>query len=110
MLFKDLSLDIIQRNIRELREDNISTQNQTREKLKDFYEDRQTADDYLGDFGFKKDDGSYLVPMVGYNITKKIIDKVSLLYKDKPEYADEVYAEFHAEHPDIYLAQKTAER
>ena len=110
MLFQDLSLELIQKSIFELRQANEETENTARERLKDFYEDRQIRDEYLGDFGFKTDEGKYLVPMVGYNVTKKVIDKISLLYKKPPEYDDDIYAEWNAEFPDFYLAKKTAER
>jgi len=110
MLFKDLSLDIIKQSIADLRQANIDIESKTREKLKDFYEDRQLNDEYLADYGFKEDNGNYLIPMSNYNITKKIIDKISLLYKDQPDYDNKLYTEWNNDNPDMYLAKKTAER
>jgi len=55
-------------------------------KLIDFYENYQISDEYLANWGFKsKVDGKLKIPLSNINITKQIIDKISLLYKREPE-------------------------
>ena len=82
------------------------------EKLLDFYENRQLQDKYLN-YGFKREEGVYDTPMVSYNITKKIINKISLVYKEAPERTigdSDVYEQWIAENPRFNLAIKEAER
>ena len=55
-------------------------------KLLNFYEDMQVSEEYLGSWGFKGDKtGKYKIPLSCLNITKFIIDKISLLYKKPPD-------------------------
>ena len=85
MLFEDKSLDIIKDTIKKERAE-VEFQKETiNDMLIDFYGNNQLADVYLADYGFKDAQGNTQLPMVNINLTKKIINKISLSYKYPPE-------------------------
>ncbi len=116
MLFQDTSLATIRSGIAQLRELALKQEDEMREKLRDFYYGRQFADEYLAQWGFKRKDGKTDIPKGFCNITKKVIDKISLVYKYAPERyldqeaEDDVYEEWLKLHPDISVYLKYAER
>ena len=116
MLFGDLSLETIKEGLVKLKKENIEQDKAIRVKLKNFYDGNQVNHDYLYKYGFKCDDKEILLPFGATNITKKIIDKTSLLYKEQPKIRldpvekDDPYVQWIAENPDINIAKTTAER
>jgi len=113
MLFRDLSEDIIKKSIAKEKMEVKFQYERVNEKLLDFYEDRQLRDEYTKEYGFKKQDGKTDLPMVSYNLTKKIINKISLVYKNPPERKlekSEAYTEWLANNEMFDEAIKSAER
>ena len=111
MLFKDLSIESIRKSIEDLREVGEVYEDSLKEKFKDFYEGRQTKDEYLANWGFKNKHGKLNLPPTSYNITKKIIDKISLVYKQPPmREGGGDYAVWVADNPEMHHALKVAER
>ena len=134
MLFKDKSLDIITQTIIDGRQQVRIDENNVREKLKDFYRGIQSDDKYLTVFGFKDDDGQEMIPRGSINLTRKIIDKISLVYKYAPsrqldstvqankqkklslkegemfEPEQDIYDQWCGDHPWFNRSLKTAER
>jgi hypothetical protein len=126
MIFESLAEEEVKKTIARARQEVQIAESEVKQKLRDFYNGYQTSDDYLGDYGFKKKDGKYIVPLVAVNITKKVIDKISLVYKYAPvrsleleEETDEegnvveqedAYVTWIAANPRFNLALKTAER
>lgn len=84
MLFKDKSLETIVQSIADSRFEVQIEEDQIREKLKDFYRGIQETDDYLIKYGFERDDKKEPIPRGSVNLTQKIIDKISLVYKYAP--------------------------
>ncbi len=108
----DLSQQIINSQIAELREfDTIALRDNTN-KLLDFYEGRMLRPEYLKNFGFQ----DMKMPLMGLRLTKKIIDKISLLYKTAPKREftkdNDGYTDFLASNTGrmFNLSMKTAER
>lgn len=114
----------------QVREKNRAHNLKNREKIMDFYMNRQYLDEYLKNYGFDDD-----YPLSTVNITKKIIDKISLVYKNPPdrrlekknkpkpkkdengndvkaEIIEEVdqYQEFINDHPEFNVGLRVAER
>ena len=85
MLFEDRSMDAILAGIRKERELVETQLEDINEELKDYYEGRQFQEGYIADYGFKNNLGKTDLPMVATNLTKKIINKISLTYKYQPE-------------------------
>ena len=85
MLFEDKSLDAIQKGIRKERAAAEYEKESANEMLTDFYMGSQMQNEYIGDYGFTDDQGKTDLPMMSMNLTKKIIDKISLVYKYPPE-------------------------
>ena len=115
MLFRDLSEQIIKESIAQERDAVKEQYHNLSEKLLDFYEDRQMQDKYLTDYGFKKKDKTTDLPISSYNITRKVIDKISLVYKNAPErmlkdQEDDAYNQWVSDNPKFNLAMKKAER
>ena len=118
MLFQDLSAEIIKQTIRDERVELKRQYDAVNEKLRDFYEDRQLQDEYIKDWGFKKKDNTTDLPLASYNVTKKIINKISLVYKNAPERgiidtkedADDAYEQWITLNPKFNQAIKQAER
>ena len=118
MLFSDLSSDIIKAEIAKERREVVDQYEAVRERLKDFFEDRQTKNEYIRDWGFKLKDGSTDLPLQSVNITAKVLNKISLTYKyqpkrmlmDLPEGAEDSLALWYADQPEFGLGFKYAER
>jgi len=85
MLFEDKSLEIIQKTIRDERAEMEYQKESINDVLLDFYGNNQLQEEYLADYGFKDDKGKTDLPMMAVNLTKKIIDKISLAYKIPPD-------------------------
>lgn len=84
MLFKDQSKAIIDQTITELKQINATKENAVKIKLLDFYEGYQ--EQYLFDYGFYDIERKvWKTPPTHVNFTKKVINKVSLLYKKPPD-------------------------
>ena len=107
---------LIKKNISDIRLLGITNYEQTRTKLTDFYWNRQKKYEYLEKYGFK---GQIDLPLETFNITQKIIDKISLIYKNQPDrylikgelpIDDDPYIDFINEHRFFHIALKTAER
>lgn len=77
-LLKEAKLNLLKENEQKEDEKNIF--------LISFYENYQQSDKYLGNWGFKSLDGKGTkIPLSNINITRYIINKISLLYKKEPE-------------------------
>ena len=107
---------LIKRNIGELRFIGLTEYEGQREKLGDFYWNRQNKFEYLEYYGFKN---QLDLPLETLNITKRIIDKISLIYKNPPDrylikgelpLDDDPYVDYLNEHPYFHISLKTAER
>lgn len=109
---QDLSLDIIQKQIKKERDINRQIESRERTKLTDFYENLQDKDIYLKNYGFKNYDN---LPLQTINLTKKIIDKTSLVYKNDPDRSFEgeeesSYAKWIIEEPRFNFFMAESER
>lgn len=103
MVFNDLSLNEIQKTISKLRDEALFQDSQVREKLRDFYAGRSLADVYLANWGFKRKDGKTDIPSGVCNITRKVIDRISMVYKYAPDrYLDLEKQETESEDKDSY--------
>ena len=78
---EDLTLEIIKNDIKSLKAENLALGKAQREKLLDFYESRMNRKGYLGRYGFDDVD----MPLMTLELTRKVINKTSLLYKTAPE-------------------------
>ena len=85
MLFESKVPELIRATIAETRNDILFEENLLRNKLKNFYENIQSTPEYLGNYGFLNDDKQWIIPPHTTNITKDIIDEVSLIYKRPPQ-------------------------
>ena len=118
---------IAERAVKESKAELMSRNQQLEEKknikLLDFYENMQISDEYLGNWGFKGEDGKDKIPLSNVNITKQIIDRISMLYKREPERKlisktddkltedqEAIYAQWAAFNPNYDMMLKYAER
>jgi len=85
MLFESKAEEIVKQTIAHARGEIRDTEDTLREKLKDFYNGIQGTDGYLMNYGFKDKFNKNILPPTTINITKKVIDKISLVYKRRPE-------------------------
>lgn len=112
MIFKSQAREEILKTKRQLNLENWETENRIREKLKDFYEGRQLASKYYDEYGYKNPK----IPLAAVNITKKIVDKISLIYKYAPERFLDIeaetdnYRDYIQQNPRFNLSLKIAER
>jgi len=108
----ELVPDLIKEAIIKARRERLEEYNDLRSKSVDFYRCLQYDREYLETFGFnyKK------VPPLAVNLTKKIVDKISLCYKWAPDrYLDDEkdtdqYRELLEANPQINVSMKEAER
>jgi len=122
-LVKDLSYEMIVESIKEARKKNIDDFRKHRQMLRDFYDNNQATLEYLFKWGFidykTKAILSHL-PGISRNITKKVIDRISMCYrvpptrallnaKDKP-IKDDQYNLFIQDNPAFHPWLKNAER
>jgi len=109
---------IIKDTIAKVRQENAAQNKRNRDKIVDFYHNRQNTEEYLNQYGFKEQDE---FPLSTINLTRKIIDKISLIYKTPPdrylykgnEKLDKdigKYQDFLNEHSEINLGFMTVER
>ena len=99
----------VRQSIAQAREKNAAINEENREKLDDFYHGRQMKPQYLKNYGF--DDVN--LPLHSINLTKKIIDKISLVYKNRPDRKigeSDKYTDFINENLRLVIAFKRAER
>lgn len=106
---------MIKESIAKAREGNAVQNQRNRDFLNDFYHGRQGKDEYLKNYGF--DD--IQIPLMFVNLTKKIINKISLIYKWAPDRhiskdgkkdKDNKYQEWLVEYPEFNIEMKRAER
>ena len=81
MIFKNSISETLKQGIAELRYEGLSVDSNNREMMRDFYFDRQIAEKYYKNYGFK----DKKIPNSAFNLTRTVIDKVSLIYKYPPE-------------------------
>lgn len=121
MIFQDQSIELIRKGVFQLRNEAREAEDKVREKLKDFYWGRQFIDLYLADWGFKNKTGRTDIPKSILNITRKVIDKISLVYKYAPdrrldiemaegEDVQDPYSDWVGMTPRLDVSLKTAER
>lgn len=112
VIVEDKSLEIIQETIKDARLSKMYEESEIREKAKDFYNGLQFADKYLANYGYD----TKKFPPHTLNLTRKIINKISLVYKYPPErYLGEnsekdPYVIFMANNPQFNISLKEAER
>ncbi len=112
IIVTDLSQELIKEAILKARREKLEEHNDIGNKSVEFYRGLQYTPDYLEKFGFdfKK------VPPLAVNLTKKIIDKISMCYKWAPDrYLDDEkdtdqYRDFLEANPHMNVALKDAER
>lgn len=122
-LIVDESIEAVKNGIRNAREINWDSLIALKRKLVDFYENDQTSGEYLGRYGFyDKDRKKYFddLPFISVSLTKKIINRISLCYKEPPERTvlnsngnpieDDSYNQMINEHPNFNLAMTNLER
>lgn len=103
---------LIKESIARARQENKAINETNRDKLDDFYHGRQYKAEYLENYGHKDSQ----IPLTHLNITKKIIDKISLIYKYQPdrqlipEMEKDKYQEFIVQNPFLNVELKRAER
>ena len=85
MIFQDKSMEAIVAGIKQERADVEQQRENVNDKLKDFYHNRQLLDEYLAEYGFQDEKDNTDLPMMSINITKKVIRKISLTYKNQPD-------------------------
>ena len=105
----DPSSAIIKQMIADMREQNEAINKGNRAFLDDFYHNRQGKDEYLKDKGFT----DVKIPLHWINITKKIIDKISLVYKNPPDRSmgeNSNYIDWIAEHPKFDISLQVADQ
>jgi len=115
MLFEDKSLEIIRETIRKERARGEYEKETANEMLLDFYANNQLTPEYLSDYGFENGEGGTDLPMMSINLTEKIINKISLVYKYPPKrYMNETegseVSEWFAFNNRFTLGYKYAER
>ena len=109
-LIRDESAEAIKEGIRNARDSNWNTLLSLRRKMVDFYENDQTDNEYLRDYGFyDKDSGrtTYFedLPVLSTGLTEKVVNRISMVYKTPPLRTigkeKDAYGEFieqHVEH------------
>ena len=102
---------MVKEMIAEVRQQNEAINKANREILDDFYMNRQYKDEYLRDYGFD----TAQIPLTFINLTRKIIDKISLVYKNAPdrrigEKEDDPYVKWIENNEDFNTGLKRAER
>jgi len=115
MLFEDKSLEVIKETIRKERAEGEIERENANEMLIDFYCGNQLGREYLAAYGFEDEKGNTDLPMVAVNLTKKIINKISLAYKYQPERMvadseDNSIGEWFAFNEEFAMGYKYAER
>lgn len=99
-------------NISILRKQALSSYFNKRWKLLDFYEGRQDKDEYLKNHGFQNIKRP--LPLGFVNLTKKIIDKTSLVYKYPPRRniskSDDKFQDFLRDNPSFDFSLQKAEQ
>ena len=86
-LINDESEEAIRNSIKNARITNQDIYDKHRQKLKDFYDGNQTEAQYLGDYGFvdlKTHTYFTDLPWASTNITKQVIERISMSYKEPP--------------------------
>jgi hypothetical protein len=111
------SMAEIKKSIFKALEENKARNLEMRRKLVDFYNGEQGLDKYLRDYGFS--DVSDM-PLEFINITEKIINKISLVYKSPPdrelatdseqEVEFDEYNRFIKDNPEFNISIREAER
>jgi hypothetical protein len=112
IIVRDLSADLIKEAILKARREKLEEYNDIRNKSVEFYRGLQYSSEYLEKYGFNYSK----VPPLAINLTKKIVDKISLCYKWAPDrYLDDEkdtdqYRDFLADTPQFNESLKDAER
>ena len=102
---------IVKDMIAQVREKNEAINQEHREMLGDFYAGRQYKEEYLRNFGLSR----AKIPLTYVNLTRKIINKISLVYKNAPDRRitgeeNDPYISWLEEQEDFNPAMKRAER
>lgn len=103
---QDLSKQIVLDNLATIRDEVVKQDAAQVNKAVDFYNNIQNSDDYLKQYGHESTE----IPLQTINITKKIIDKISLLYKKPPDRNNENYLQWAQENKSFDISLKVAER